>query len=66
MMPFRAFTVEIAGGKRVHVKHPDYAQLSPEGRTLVVFTNDQDAMEMIDVFLITNLVEDSKQTARRR
>ena len=66
MMPFRAFTVEVAGGKRIHVKHPDYAQLSPAGRTLVVFTNDKDAMEIIDVFLITNLSYDSRQTARRK
>ncbi len=66
MMPYRAFTVEIAGGKRIHIKHPDYAQLSPAGRTLVVFTNDKDAMEIVDVFLITNLSYESKQTVRRK
>ena len=66
MMPYRPFTVEIAGGKRIHVKHPDYAQLSPAGRTLVVFTNDKDAMEIIDVFLITNLRYETKPALRRK
>ena len=65
-LPFRPFTVEIAGGKRVHVKHPDYAQLAPNGRTLVVFTNDRDAMEIIDVMLVGNLsFESTRKVARR-
>jgi hypothetical protein len=52
--PFRPFTAELPNGKRVPVKHPDYAHLSPAGRTLIV-DDDHDGMEMIDVFLITNL-----------
>ena len=65
-LPFRPFHVQIAGGKRVLVKHPDYARLSPSGRTLVVFRNDQDAMEIIDVFLITNLSFNGSKAARRK
>ena len=69
--PFRPFTVELAGGKRVPVKHVDYTRLSPAGRTLIVFTDDDDSMEMIDVFLISNLTfgsgrADRKRTVRRR
>jgi hypothetical protein len=52
-VPFQPFTVELGSGKRVPVKHPDYASLSPAGRTLVV-QNDEENMEIIDVFLITN------------
>lgn len=52
--PFRPFTVELPTAKRVHIKHPDYAFLSPAGRTLIV-EKDNEGMEMIDVFLITNL-----------
>lgn len=52
--PFRPFTVELPNAKRIFVKHPDYAHLSPAGRTLIV-DDDSDGMEMIDVFLITNL-----------
>jgi len=54
-VPFRPFKVEIAGGREVPVKHLDYAQLSPAGRTLVVFSDDDDAADIIDVFLITRL-----------
>jgi len=55
-MPFRPFTVEVAGGKRIAIAHADYASLSPGGRTLIVYgyPND-DSMEIIDVFLISNL-----------
>ena len=60
--PFRPFTVELGSGKRVFVQHPDYAALSPAGRTLVIFhrdemgeADDDGDMEIIDVFLITNL-----------
>ena len=55
-MPFRPFAVEIAGGKRVPIDHPDYASLSPSGRTLIVYGYpEDDSMEIVDVFLISNL-----------
>lgn len=60
--PFRPFVVELGSGKRVRIEHPDFAMLSPGGRTLVVFhrddptrEDDDGAMEIIDIFLITNL-----------
>ncbi len=64
-VPFRPFTVEIGGQRRVPVKHTDYAQLSPAGRTLVVFSDDDDAADIIDVFLIKNLSL-AKTPARRK
>jgi hypothetical protein len=55
-VPFRPFVVEVAGGKKVAVEHPDYASLSPGGRTLIVYGYpEDDSMEIIDVFLISNL-----------
>jgi hypothetical protein len=65
-IPFRPFTVEVAGGKRIPVKHVDYTRLSPTGRTLIVFTDDDDSMEMIDVFLISNLSFGGGRAARGR
>ena len=53
-VPFRPFTVELGSGKRVFVQHSDYVALSPAGRTLVVHDNEEN-MEIIDVFLITNV-----------
>ncbi len=64
--PFRPFTVEVAGGKRIPVKHVDYTRLSPAGRTLIVFTDDDDSMEMIDVFLISNLSLGGRRAASGR
>ena len=52
-VPFKPFVVELGSGKRVPVKHPDYVALSPAGRTLVVH-DDEERMEIIDVFLITS------------
>jgi hypothetical protein len=65
-VPFRPFTVELAGGKRVPVKYVDYTRLSPAGRTLIVFTDENDSMEMLDVFLISNLSFGSSPAARKR
>ena len=65
--PFQPFIVEIPGGKRVRIEHPDYATLSPNGRTLIVFgyPND-DSMEIIDVFLISSLsLEGGSETVGR-
>lgn len=53
-IPFKPFIVELGSGKRVAVKHTDYVSLSPAGRTLVVHDDDEH-MEIIDVFLITNI-----------
>jgi hypothetical protein len=64
--PFRPFTVELAGGKRVPVKHLEYTRPSPAGRTLIVFTDDEDSMEMIDVFRISNLPFGSTRAGRTR
>ncbi len=53
-IPFQPFVVELGSGKCVPVKHPHYVLLSPGGRTLIVH-NDEQRMEMIDVFLITSV-----------
>jgi hypothetical protein len=62
-VPFRPFTVELGSGKRVPVKHADYVSLSPAGRTLIVY-DDDDGMEILDVFLITSI--DVKPTSTRK
>ena len=60
--PFRPFTAELGGGKRVSVTHTDYASLSPAGRTLIVY-DDRDGMEIIDAFLITNVSVEGADSA---
>lgn len=52
--PFRPFTIRTADGTRLRIRHPELAALSPSGRVVVVF-GDDDAFQMIDVLMITIL-----------
>jgi len=46
------FKVRTADGKTVSVPHPDFAAISPSGRFLYVYYDD-DSSETLDVFLIS-------------
>lgn len=63
--PFRAFGIRLADGKVVRVEHPEMAIVSPGGRTLIVYTGDED-FEIIDVFLVTSLETVNGKPARKR
>jgi hypothetical protein len=52
--PFRPFDINLPEGRTVHVFHPDFALLSPDGRTLLAYERDN-SFHMIDVALITNI-----------
>ncbi|MBS0660233.1 MAG: hypothetical protein JSR82_18585 [Verrucomicrobia bacterium] len=52
--PFVPFAVRTGDGERYRIPHPDFAFLSPSGRTLIVYVTDE-VMIQIDVFLITAL-----------
>jgi hypothetical protein len=49
--PFRPFTLYTNDGATIPVWHPDFALLSPDGRTLWVYQRDY-ACDMLDVMLI--------------
>jgi hypothetical protein len=52
--PFEPFTIHLPEGRTVKVWHHDFAMLSPDGRTLVVF--DKDGIgDWIDVMLIASI-----------
>jgi hypothetical protein len=51
--PFQPFRIHMADGRSVDVPHPDFANLSPSARMLIVFRPD-DSFEMIDVLLVTS------------
>lgn len=50
-IPFRPFRVYTTDGTGIPVWHPDFAYLSPDGRTLFVYQKDYD-FNMLDVALI--------------
>ena len=35
--PFRAFTIQVADGGRIPVKHEDFVALAPTGREMIVY-----------------------------
>ena len=52
--PFESFTIHLPEGRTVSIWHHDFAMLSPDGRTLVVF--DKDGIgDWIDVMLIATI-----------
>ena len=52
--PFRPFTLELAVGNKVRVKHPEFMMFSPSGRTVVVAVSE-DAFRIIDLLLVTSI-----------
>ena len=53
--PFRPFTVHLARDKAFSVPHEDFAALSPNGRTLIVFRKEDGVFDILDVPLIARL-----------
>jgi hypothetical protein len=53
-VPFRPFTITMAGGRTHRVHHRDYLSVSPSGRTAVVYRDD-DANTFLDILLITEI-----------
>jgi hypothetical protein len=52
--PFRPFTIHLADGRSWRVPHRDYISMSPSGRTVIVYHNDE-AFSIIDTLLVTEL-----------
>jgi hypothetical protein len=52
--PFRPFTIHLPEGRTVDVVHHDFALVSPDGRTLVVYDSDAVA-NIIDIMLIASI-----------
>ena len=52
--PFRPFTLHLADGEKLHVPHADFLSHSPNGRTLIVYSED-DSFSIVDLLLVTRL-----------
>jgi hypothetical protein len=52
--PFRPFTLHLADGDKLHVPHADFLSHSPNGRTLIVYAED-DSFSIVDLLLVTRL-----------
>jgi len=63
--PFEPFTIHLADGREVYVRHPEFLAEFPGGRSIVVTLSDQ-SWEVIDVMLVTSLRFGNGKAARRR
>lgn len=53
-VPFQPFIIDLPGGERIPVPHPDFVSVAPTGRIAVVF-GPKDETYTVDVFLINAL-----------
>jgi len=52
--PFDPFTVHLADGRALFVRHPDFIMFAPSGRTAIVYQPD-DSFNIVDLRLVTDL-----------
>ena len=53
--PFQPFRIHLADQRSFEVLHPEFAALSPTGRTVLVFAAGSEFAEQIDVPLIVSI-----------
>jgi len=53
--PFRPFTVCLSCDRALRIADPEFVALTPEGQTLIVAQDLSDAVEMVEVALITRV-----------
>jgi hypothetical protein len=52
--PFQPFRINLADGRSLRVDHPEFMSFST-GRSIVVFSQDDNAFEIVDLVLATGL-----------
>jgi hypothetical protein len=53
--PFRPFTLRLPDGRSCPVPARDFASLSPNGRILVVYTDEGNGVRLLDVALVVEI-----------
>jgi hypothetical protein len=53
--PFRPYTLKLADGSKVAVRHPEFLSVSPVGRTVIVWQPDG-SFEVVDQLLVASIV----------
>lgn len=56
--PFRPCVIHLADGREYRVRHRDYVSISPGGRTIIVYQDDE-AFSILDLLLVTELTVDA-------
>jgi hypothetical protein len=64
--PFRPFTLDLADGNKVRVRHPEMLAYFPKGRTIAVAIGE-DVIKIIDLMLVASIeVGNGKPRATRK
>lgn len=53
-IPFRPFTIHTADVRAFRVPHPDFLSMSPSGRTVIIYQED-DSFSIVDLLLMTEI-----------
>ncbi len=53
--PFKPFNLHLENGRVLTVHHPEFAVLSPDGWTLVLWGKDGGLYEIVDLEAVTSL-----------
>ena len=52
--PFRPFTIHMADSRSFHVPHPEFLSMSPTGRTVIIYQEDEE-FSILDLLLMTEI-----------
>ena len=64
-VPFKPFVLKATGGREYVVPHPEFALLSPSGRTMSVVATD-DSFAVLDVLMVESINFTPNGRTRRR
>jgi hypothetical protein len=64
--PFAPFTVVMVNNKSFTVRHPEFALLTPNGRTLIIAPESDEGVDMLDVPLISRVEKGKKPAPKRK
>lgn len=60
--PFKPFSVDMADGRSFHVPHPDFLSMSPTGRTVIIYEENEE-FSILDLLLMTEIKSTSASPA---
>lgn len=61
--PFRPFNVHMADGRSFPVPHPEFLSMSPTGRTVIIFQENEE-FSILDLLLMTEIETTPVNAAR--
>ena len=64
--PFKPFSIHIAEGTVIPVKHPEFVLITSGGRTAHVHTGRGEEVKIIDLLLVTHITTNGSHSKRTR